>query len=135
VRGIWRQSCSSRSFARKSCRTHCVDQGLHGKTRSGNPQPLNGGVEPKRNGDLAVSIATRICKKPFNPRGGGGPIRSSASVGRAKHQSFCVYRRISLLQLVGEVCFQHRRAGHSVERKPKSETFEFITRSSRKWER
>ena len=56
VRGIGRQSCSSRSFARKSCRTHCVDQGLHGKTRSGNPQPLNGGVEPKRNGDPAVSI-------------------------------------------------------------------------------
>jgi len=115
----------------KSCRTHCVDQGLHGKTRSGSPQPFDGGVEPKRNGDLAVSIATRSCKKPFNPRGGGGPIRSSASVGRAKRQSFCVYRHIGLLQLVGEGSFPNRRARHSVERKPKSEIFEFLTRRTR----
>src|SRR5436190_12709344 len=75
----------------------CEESGarLHGKTRLGNPQPPDGRVEPNGNRDLAVSTATRSCKKPLNRGGGSGPIGSSASVGRAKRQSFYVYRRIS----------------------------------------
>ena len=110
VRGVRRQLPSSPSFARKSRRTHCLDQGIHWKTRSGNPQRLDGGVEPKRNGDLAVPTTTRSDKKPFNPRGGGGPIGSSASVRPAK-APICLpcTKRIGVLQLVGGGSFTNRR--------------------------
>src|SRR5471030_1631210 len=59
VRGIRRQPPSSRGSARKTSRTHRADTGLYGKTRSGNPQPLDGGVEPEGNRDFAVSTTTR----------------------------------------------------------------------------
>jgi hypothetical protein len=42
--------------------------------------------------------------------------------GRTKRQSFYVYRRISLLQLVGEGSLPNCWARHAVERKPKSKT-------------
>ena len=101
VRGIRRQPPSSRSFAGKKCRTHRVDKGLHGKTRAGNPQPLDGGVEPRGNRDSAVSAATRTRQKPRDRGRGGGPIGSPASVGRAKRQSFYLHRRIGFLDLIG----------------------------------
>jgi len=55
---------------------------------AGNPQPLDGGVEPGGNGNSAVSAATRTCQKPRDGGGGGGPIRSSAPMGWAKCQCF-----------------------------------------------
>jgi hypothetical protein len=63
VRGIRRQPPSSRNLATTQCRTYCFDKRVHGKTRTGNPQPRDGGLEPKRNRDLAISTATRTCQK------------------------------------------------------------------------
>src|SRR5437016_3208417 len=53
------------------------------------------------NRDIALSTTTTTRQKPLDRLGGGGPIGSATSVGGAKRHSFCVYRRISLLQLVG----------------------------------
>ena len=85
----------------KKCRTHRADKGLHRKTRAGNPQPLAGGVEPKRNGDPALSAATKTRQKPRDRGRGGGPIGSPAPMGRAKCQSFYLHRRIGFLDLIG----------------------------------
>ena len=104
VRGIRRQPPSSRNFATTQCRTYCLDERVHGKTRTGNPQPRDGGPEPKRNRDLAVSAATRTRQKSRNRSRGCGPGRSCADVGRAKRQSFDLHRCIAFLSsLVEEV--------------------------------
>jgi nitronate monooxygenase len=64
---------SSRNFATAQSRTYCLDKRIHGKTRTGNPQPRARGREPKRNRDLAISAATRSREKSRNRSGGCGP--------------------------------------------------------------
>ena len=61
-----------------------IDQGLHGKTRTGDSQPFDGGLEPGRDRDFALSIATGTGEKSGDPGRGGGQSRSSAAVGWAK---------------------------------------------------
>ena len=53
------------------------------------------------NGDFTLSAATRTRQKPRDRGRGGGPIGSSAPVGRAKRQSFDLHRRIGFLDLIG----------------------------------
>ena len=101
VRGIRRQPPSSQNFAGKKSWTHRVDKGLHGKARTGNPQPIDGRTEPNGNGNSAVPTATRTRQKSFDRGGGGGPFGSSAHVGRAKRESFDLHRRVGILELVG----------------------------------
>jgi hypothetical protein len=101
VRGIRGQPPSSRNFATTQCRTYCVDKSIHGKTRSGNPQPRDGGIEPKRNRDLALSAATRTHQKSHYRSRSCGPGRSCAYVGRSKRQSFHLHRRIGFFDLIG----------------------------------
>src|SRR6266849_5804461 len=98
LRGI---RCRRGSFARQKSRTHCVDQGLYRKARAGNSQPLDRGVERARNRDLALSATTRTCQKPLDSSRGGGPVGPSASVGRAKCQSFDLHQRIGFFDLIG----------------------------------
>jgi Nitronate monooxygenase len=64
---------SSRNFATAQSRTYCLDKRIHGKTRTGNPQPRARGREPKRNRDLAISAATRSREKSRKRSGGCGP--------------------------------------------------------------
>ena len=101
VRGVRRQPPSSPGFTRKKSRAHRADKGLHRKTRAGNPQPLAGGVEPGRNGDSTLSVATKPRQKPRDPGRGGGPIGSPAPMGWAKCQSFYLHRRIGFFDLIG----------------------------------
>jgi hypothetical protein len=61
---------------------------------------------------VTIGTATTPDEAAVLQDAGGGPIQSSASVGRAKRQSFYVYRRISLLQLVGEGSLPNRRTRH-----------------------
>jgi len=91
VRGVRCQLPSSPGFTRKKGRAHGSDKGLHRKTCAGNPQPFAAGAEPGRNGGSTVSIATKPRKKPRDPGRGGGPIRSPASMGWAKCQSFYLH--------------------------------------------
>ncbi|HTA24659.1 MAG TPA: nitronate monooxygenase [Terriglobales bacterium] len=101
VRGVRRQPPSSRNFATTQCRTYCLDKRVHGKTGTGNPQPRDGGLEPKRNRDFAISAATRTRQKSRNRSRGFRPGRSCAHVGWAKRQSFDLHRRIGFLELIG----------------------------------
>jgi len=101
VRGVRRESPSSSGFTRKKSWAHRVDKGLHRKARAGNPQPLAAGAEPGRNGDSALSVATKPRQKPRDPGGGGGPIGSPALMGWSKCQSFYMHRRIGFFDLIG----------------------------------
>src|SRR4029077_15924388 len=101
MRRIRRQPPSSRGAARTRCRAHRVDEGLYRKTRAGNSQPLDGGVESRGNRDPAISTATSARQKPLDGGGGGGPIGSAASVGWAKRRSFSSQRRLGLLGFPG----------------------------------
>jgi len=113
------------------CRTHRADTRLYGTARTGNPQPIDRGAEPKGIRDPAVSTATRSCKKPINRGGGGRPIRSSASVGRAKRQSFYVYRRIAFCNPLVKEVSQIARPVVQWSANRNRDTFEFTTRRTR----
>jgi NAD(P)H-dependent flavin oxidoreductase YrpB (nitropropane dioxygenase family) len=95
----------------RSLTSRC-NKGLHGKTRTGNPQPLDGRVEPAGNRAFAISTATRTRQKHLDCGRGGGPFGSSASVGWTKRQSFELHRRFGFLELIGCGNFRNRRAGH-----------------------
>jgi hypothetical protein len=86
---------------KKAGHTALTDKELHRKTRAGNPQPLAGGVEPGRNGDSTLSVATKTRQKSRDPGRGGWPIGSPAPMGWAKCQSFYLQRRIGFLDLIG----------------------------------
>ena len=101
VRGVRRQPPSSPGFTREKSRAHRADKGLHGKTRAGDSQPLDGGVEPGGNGGSALSVATKTRQKPRDPGRGGGPIGSPAPMGWAKCQPFYLHRRIGFLDPIG----------------------------------
>jgi hypothetical protein len=105
VRGVRRQLSSSSSLAKERSRTHRADKGLHRETRAGNPQPFTGGVEPGGDGDTTLSVAAKTCPKPGDPGRGGGPFGSPASLGWAECQSFCLHRRVGLLDLIGREGF------------------------------
>ena len=118
VRGVRRQPRSSPGFTREKSRAHRADKGLHRKTRAGNPQPLAGGVEPGRNGDSTLSVATKTRQKPLDSSRGGGSSGSSASVGGAKRQSFGLHRHNGFLALIGRGSFRNRGAHQSMECSP-----------------
>src|SRR6266404_202474 len=100
VRRVRRQPPSSPDFARKKGRAHGSDEGLHRKTCAGNPQPFATGVEPGRNGDPTLSVATKPRPKPRDPGRGGGRIGSPAPMGWAKCQPFYMHRRIGFFDLI-----------------------------------
>ncbi len=64
--------------------------------------------ELNRNGTeiLPYPLQRAVVRNLSIPRGGRGPTRTFASVGRAKRQSFDLYRRVGLLRFVGRRRFQ-----------------------------
>src|SRR6266478_5167672 len=83
---------------------HRADKGVHGKASAGNSESLDERVKTRASRDFAVSAAADACQKSFDCGRGGWPSRSDAFVGRAKRQSFNLYRSsVFLNSLVEEL--------------------------------
>jgi len=102
----------------KKARHTALTKGFTGRLARGIHNRLLEEVEPGRNGDSTLSVATKTRQKPLDSSRGGGSSGPSASVGGAKRQSFGLHRHNGFLALIGRGSFRNRGAHQSMECSP-----------------
>ena len=78
-----------------------LTRGFTGRLARGIHNPLMDELNQAGNRDPAISAATSTRQKRRDSCRGGGPVGPSASVGRAKRQSFLLHRSVCFLDLIG----------------------------------